>query len=281
MPLVSIVTPVLNGDRYVELCLRSVLEQTYTNIEHIFVDGGSTDSTLHTLDRYSREYPARIRYVAGQDDGIGTALNKGMKLAQGEVLGWIDSDDVYEPDAVAAAVSFLMQHRDAYFVFGECNIIDAWGKQIGKFPIKDFDLHEVVTKRDYVVFCASFFRREVFEATGGFNRIANDTDFWIRVALRYKLHRIPTVLANWRLHKDSVSAFKNTRGRAMIRTQLREDAGLCLKYGGHRYSRRYLRYVFFQIQDKLGIHYYLNFVILAKLRQNRLAVRLLRAVGAD
>ena len=101
-PLVSIITPVLNRVQYVEECILNIFNQTYPNIEHIFVDGSSTDGTLEVLSRYRAKNPDRVRYISESDNGLGDAVNKGWRMAKGEILGWIDTGDTYELDAIQA-----------------------------------------------------------------------------------------------------------------------------------------------------------------------------------
>src|SRR5918993_4779401 len=101
---VSILTPTFNAEKYLSQCLDSVLAQTYPHVEHVIADGGSTDGTLDTLREYQQKYPGRIKFVSGPDNGVGSALNKAYRLSSGDILGGIDADDIYQPDAVATAV---------------------------------------------------------------------------------------------------------------------------------------------------------------------------------
>jgi glycosyltransferase involved in cell wall biosynthesis len=86
-PLISVLTPILNGAKYLEACISSVLQQNYANIEHIFVDGGSTDKTLEILTKYSSQFPDRIRFVSKPDDTVGEAWNNGVTMAKGRSWG--------------------------------------------------------------------------------------------------------------------------------------------------------------------------------------------------
>ncbi len=102
--LVSVITPVLNGVKYLEECIQSVLKQGYPNIEHILVDGASTDGTEEMLASYQAKYPDRIRFISEPDEGIGVAMNKGLWMAKGGIFGGLMADDFYEPEAVQAVV---------------------------------------------------------------------------------------------------------------------------------------------------------------------------------
>jgi len=241
-PLVSIITPVFNANKYLEQCIQSVLNQTYSNIEHIFADGGSTDGTLDVLAKYQAKYPDRIRFISGPDKGVGSALKKAYKLSRGEIIGWIDSDDIYQTDAVETAVNFFQENADAHFVYGRCNLIDAKSEVIGCFVIKDFDLDEWLNIWHYIVFCATFFRRDVVEKVGFVNDLGNDLSFYMRVSKKYKMYRINKTLTNWRLHNDSISLKSAPREHNIRKNRAKEDFFLVLKYKGSVFSPRALIY---------------------------------------
>jgi glycosyltransferase involved in cell wall biosynthesis len=243
-PLVSILTPVFNANatEYLEQCIQCVLNQTYPNIEHIFADGGSTDGTLEVLEKYHKKYPDRIRYISEPDNGVGSALKNGYKIARGEIIGWIDSDDLYEPYAIETAVDFFTKNPDAYYAYGNCGMIDANGEEIGCFVNKDFDSDHWLNVWHYIVFCATFFKRDVIETVGFVNDLGNDLCFYLRVSKKFKLHRIHKKLTNWRLHEDSISLKDSKRESAIRRDRAKEDFLLVLKYGGSIFSPRALTY---------------------------------------
>ena len=241
-PLVSVLTPVLNANKYIRQCIESVLEQTYTNIEHVFADGGSTDGTLETLAAYQENYPERIRFLSSPDKGVGSALKKAYKICKGDILGWIDSDDKYNSDAVETGVKFFQLNPDAHFVYGRCNIINANSEVVGCFVIKDFDKDEWLNIWHYMVFCATFFRREVIEKVGFVNDLGNDLDFYLRVNKHFRMHRIEKTLTNWRLHQDSISLKRTTREHRIRKNRAKEDFFLVLKHHGSIFSPRALTY---------------------------------------
>lgn len=245
-PLVSIITQVLNGCKYLEPCIQSVLNQDYPNIEHIFIDGGSTDGTLVILTNYRDKYPDRTRFISEPDRGVGDAWNKGLRMAKGEIFGWLGSDDMSEPSAIRAVVEFFKSHPDAYFVFGGCNIIDEKGEIIDKSKSKDFDLEEIINKGCYVPTPSSFYRREVIEKIGFYNTIGNDLDFLIRAGKAFKIYRIEKTLSNFRKHGYSQSGSKKTH-----RIWLREDCIVSRRYGGSIFSGYCRRYYAFLIIEGL------------------------------
>jgi len=257
-PLVSIITPVRNGIKYLQTCIQSVLNQTYPNIEHIFVDGGSIDGTLEMLASYQSKYRDRIRFISEPDKGVGEAVNKGLKIAKGEIFGWIDSDDLYEPDAIQTVVDFFRANPDACFVFGRCYMVNEEGETITEIITKDFNFHEAINDRHYIVFCAAFYKREVIEKVGYFNTLGNDLDFWLRVGQVFKLHRIDKALSKWRLHEGSISGSKGTAQARIRKTRIKEDYVICKRYGAGIFSPRARRYYRFVILDTLHLYPLVN-----------------------
>ena len=278
-PLVSIITPVLNGMKYLETCIQSVLGQSYPHIEHIFVDAVSHDGTLERLQRYGADYPGRIRIISEPDNGVGEALNKGFAMARGEIFGWLDSDGRYQPDTVEMVVNFYRGHPEAYFVFGDANHIDEAGDIIGKHPTRDFNLKEAINDRCYIPFQSAFHRREVIQRVGGFNPLGNSHDFWIRVGKVYQLHRIDRVLSNNRLVKDSIFFSRDPRQKRVLRDRLLEDYNLCRGNGGSMLAPRCRRYFIHKMLDRIGLYLLLAYPF-EKLRQrNRFVYKLSRIAG--
>lgn len=238
-PLVSIITPVLNGSKYLEACIQSVLNQSYPYIEHVFVDGGSIDGTLDILSSYKVKYPDRIRFISESDKSAGEAWNKGLRMAKGEIFGWLGSDDMYEPNAILTIVEFFRTNPDAYFVFGDCNTINEKGEVIGKFVTKNFDLEETINDRHYIPCPSAFYKREVIEKIGLLDtrETGVELDYWIRVGKIFQVHRIEKVLSNFRIHKDSVSGAKDA-GKMYIREGFR----ISRRHRGSIFSPRVRRY---------------------------------------
>ncbi len=212
-PLVSVVTPVLNGIKYLEPCLQSVLNQNYPHIEHIFVDGGSTDGTLEMLKSYQDKYPDRVRYITGQDKNAADAWNKGWQIARGDILGWLGADDTYEPNAITTVVEFCQLHPEAYFVYGDCNVIDEIKGRVTIFKAKGGNLEQLLNGPNYVATTSSFYKREVIEQIGlmqtEFNGYSCDLDYWMRVAKVFQMYHIEGILSNFRLHVDSTTGSKD------------------------------------------------------------------------
>ncbi|HRY21099.1 MAG TPA: glycosyltransferase family 2 protein, partial [Flexilinea sp.] len=136
-PFVSIVTPSFNQAEFLERTIQSVLSQDYPNLEYIIIDGGSTDGSVEII----RKYENRLAYwVSEKDKGQTNAINKGFNRAKGEIFAWLNSDDIYEPGAIQAAVEALMSDPSLGFVYGDCNFIDSHDRIIGKFDVRQTDL---------------------------------------------------------------------------------------------------------------------------------------------
>mgnify|MGYP001568380990 CR=1 FL=1 len=203
-PLVSIITPVRNGIKYLPECIQSVLNQNYPNIEHVIVDGVSSDGTVDILASYKAKYPDRIKYISEPDKSAGEAWIKGVRIAKGTILGWLGADDTYTPDAVQKVVKFFETNTDAYFVFGGCNYINENGDVIRKVVPKDFDLNEAINDMCSLPTTSAFYRREVIEKVNP-NIIAeqdSEVEYWIKVGKQFKIYRIEPVLSNFRVYNS-------------------------------------------------------------------------------
>jgi glycosyltransferase involved in cell wall biosynthesis len=200
LPLVSVVTPSLNQGRYVEAAIQSVLEQEYPRLEHIVVDGGSTDGTLDVLRRHPH-----LRWVSEPDRGQADAVNKGVAMAAGEVIGWLNADDLYLPGAIRAGVDALRE-SGAALVYGGWRQIDEDGRTIRDVPPVPFDYRAQLEERNAVAQPGSLITREAWEAVGGLDssyRYAMDYELWLRLAARFEVVHVDRVLGAYRYHPVS------------------------------------------------------------------------------
>jgi glycosyltransferase involved in cell wall biosynthesis len=194
--LVSVVTPSLNRGAFIEETIRSVKAQSYPQIEHIVIDGGSTDGTLDILRRYKH-----LTWVSEPDKGPTDAVNKGLRMARGEVVGFLGAEDTYTPGAVQCAVDCLTEYPCVDVVYGDCNVIDATGKVFHQFNPGEFDLGKLL-RGCYIPGPTAFIRKSVLDKVGHLDtnlKLANDYDLWLRIGLNFQVKYIPKVLANFRL----------------------------------------------------------------------------------
>jgi glycosyltransferase involved in cell wall biosynthesis len=201
MTLVSIVTPSLNQARYLREAIESVRAQTHSPLEHIVVDGGSTDGTLDILSDYRD-----LRWTSEPDRGQSHALNKGFDLAAGEILGWLNADDAYDPDAVAQAVAAIRE-IGAALVYADVTRVNDDGvnpRRIHSRPA--FDLWTELNLGCGIYSPAVFFTRAALDAAGPLDEslhLTMDYDLWLRIGKRFPIRRVDAVWAVQRIHDDA------------------------------------------------------------------------------
>jgi GT2 family glycosyltransferase len=204
LPRISIVTPSYNQAQFLEETIRSVLLQNYPNLEYIIIDGGSTDESVEII----RKYESHLAYwVSERDRGQSDAISKGFRRATGEMLAWINSDDVYKPNAVAEAVKYLMGHAECPVVYGDVDFVDGAGKFISHFQT-DLFLPPRMFFDHFIPQPAAFIRRQAFELAGGLDTALHfcmDYDLWLRVALNGCFEHVPRTWALYRVHGTSKS----------------------------------------------------------------------------
>lgn len=201
-PLVSIVTPSLNQVSFLEEAMRSVLEQDYPNLEYILIDGGSTDGSLEVIERY-RHRLAFFR--SGADEGQADAINRGLAQARGEIVAWLNSDDVYLPGAVGQAVEALTSHPEAGAVYADGVMVDR------DLTVLDRHVYRPVTVLDLLCFevilqPTVFLRRSVLEHVGFLDpayHLILDHELWVRAAARYPFHYVRGFWALERTHPEA------------------------------------------------------------------------------
>jgi glycosyltransferase involved in cell wall biosynthesis len=203
LPLVSIITPSLNQGRFIRDTIESVLSQEYPKLEYIVMDGGSTDDTLDILHSYGN----RLTWRSAPDLGQADAVNSGFRLAKGEILGWLNSDDTYQPGAVKAAVEHLATNPDTAVVYGDAYYIDEKNTVIGTYPTEDFDMGRLA---EACLICqpTAFMRRAALQTVGFLDpalRYCMDYDLWIRLGRRFRIDRIKRFLANSRRYPETKS----------------------------------------------------------------------------
>jgi glycosyltransferase involved in cell wall biosynthesis/GT2 family glycosyltransferase len=225
-PKVSIVTPSFNQVRFLPETFRSLAAQDYPNIEHIVVDGGSTDGTVELL-----KAARGIRWVSEPDRGQVDALNKGFAMATGDILAWLNSDDTLRPDAVRVAVEAL-ERTGADLVYGDLRIMDEDGTHLRMFYGIPFDYRVLLYGIDYIGQQSVFFRRTLLEKAGPLRTEfdnAFDYELWLRMARHGRLMYVPQLRGHIRHHvaAKSVAAAPRTWAETdRIRREYWKSGGL-------------------------------------------------------
>jgi glycosyltransferase involved in cell wall biosynthesis len=225
-PLVSVVTPSLNQGRFLADALDSVIAQQHPAIEHIVVEGGSTDETATVLEEYTRR--AHIRVIEDVPPrGQAAALNVGFRAARGEIIGWLNADDRYVPGAFAAATETLV--GEVKLMYGDWQIIDELGAVIRSQVAGKFDRRDLLNGTGGTIGQpAVFFRRELFERIGYLDEnlhYAMDYDFWLRAAEVTEFRRFAGTLAQFRHHPDSKTVDQPNRFYPEARRVARAHGG--------------------------------------------------------
>ncbi|MGH9678087.1 MAG: glycosyltransferase family 2 protein [Candidatus Acidiferrum sp.] len=179
--LVSIVTPSFNQGRYIERTVRSVLCQAYPAIEYLVMDGKSGDETATILDKY---HASGMRLVCERDAGQADALHRGFSLVDGEILAWLNADDVYAgPNVVANAVAYFARHPEVDVLFGRRVVMDVDGRFRGLWPRIGFEAG-MLRRVDFIPQECCFWRRSLWERAGGYvhrgYEFAMDYELWLR-----------------------------------------------------------------------------------------------------
>jgi len=223
-PRVSIITPSLNQGRFIERTIGSVLDQSVEDIEYLVFDGGSRDETLDILKRYE----SRLRWVSEPDRGQADAVNKGLRSCRGDVIGWLNSDDIYYPNAVAAVCEYFGSRPDIDVIYGEANHIDEKDRMIEAYPAEDWDLQRLA---DVCFLCqpAVFFRRRVIERFGVLDErlhFCMDYEYWLRIALGgASFGRLRQVVAGSRLYAETKTLGSRVKVHREINNMLRARLG--------------------------------------------------------
>jgi glycosyltransferase involved in cell wall biosynthesis len=250
-PLVSIITPSFNQAKFLRDTIRSVIGQDYSAIEYIIVDGGSTDGSVEII----QEYAARVAWwVSEKDKGQAEAINKGMARANGEIVAWLNSDDLYLPGAVEQAVIALQANPQAGIVFANAITIDAEGRPLNLLAFPDWGLKDLIGFR---IICqpAVFMRRELYEQVKGLDlnyHYMLDHHLWIRIARQSSVKHIPATWAAARYHAaaknvSQAEGFASEAIRLLAWMQTQPDLIPMIEQnkhqvlaGAHRLNARYL-----------------------------------------
>ena len=202
MMKVSVVTPSFNQARFIERTLDSVRHQVGAEVEHLVFDGGSGDGTVDILGRCG----PGVAWTSARDDGQADAVNQGFRAATGDVIGWLNSDDVYRPGAIARVVEYFAGHPDVDVVYGKADLIDADDHALGSYPTEPWNLERL---KDVCYICqpALFMRREVVRRHGALDgrlHYCMDYEYWLRLGRAgVRFAYLPETLAASRMYETN------------------------------------------------------------------------------
>ncbi len=235
LPLVTVITPSYNQGRFIRETIESVLSQQYPNLEYIVVDGLSNDETAQIC----AEYADRLTFVTEKDQGQSDAINKGFAMARGEIVAWLNSDDIFLPGAVERAVEAFLREPELGAVYGEGYQVDVDGEVKQRFAVTEpFNLWKLVYMSDYILQQTVFFRGKVFDEVGLLERDLHygmDWEILIRIGKRFMLRYLPYYMGSLREHGEAKTA---TGG--IVR--FRELTAIMRRHGNMRFPPGYVIY---------------------------------------
>ena len=205
LPRITVVTPCYNGGRFLEACIRSVLDDDYAGLEYIVIDGGSTDDSVEII----KKYEARLAYWHSRcDRGQAHAINTGLARATGDVVAYLNADDRYRPGTLHTVAGLFRERPDVNVVFGDADFTDEAGRTTARYVGVDQPFaRKIQYWRGWPVPQPTvFLRRAVLQAHGGLDEschYALDYDWFLRIARTERFHHAGAVLAEYRLRGDS------------------------------------------------------------------------------
>ncbi|NWF57766.1 MAG: glycosyltransferase [Fischerella sp.] len=235
--MISIITPVYNGDRFIEACIKNVIEQNCSEIEHIIVDGDSKDRTVEIIKLYAYKYP-HIRWISEKDKGQSDAMNKGIAMAKGEILGILNVDDFYEPNVLNRVLEIFKDLPEPSLLVGNCNI---WGNNghinnVNK-PSR-LKLEDLLLGSDINPFPANpsayFYHTSLHQIIGMYKvdeDYAMDLDFILRSVKHATVKYVDEVWGNFRLIEgtktfNNVKTGRNIKSKKLIFDLYRKELSL-------------------------------------------------------
>ena len=250
---VSIVTPTYNSEEYLEKCIQSIMGQSHTDYEHIIVDGGSKDRTIEIIKKYENQY--NMIWISEPDQGMYDAIAKGFRMATGDILCWLNSDDFYMPWTLKE-VSTIFEKRNIHWVVGSCS---SFNQKTG------FSKTELVTFPRYAIKSgwmdgtrlstiqqeSSFWSKKLYDKVGGLNinlKMAGDFDLWHKFAQYETLFTVNSVFANFRVHEGQKSSDKE---------KYRMETG-----GLNLWQKLLHRIKFYKVANKILRIFYVNKLII-------------------
>jgi glycosyltransferase involved in cell wall biosynthesis len=220
---ISVVTPSFNQGRFIESTILSVIKQSYPNIEYIIMDGASSDNTVNILEKYQNSLK---EWVSEPDSGQSNAINKGMLRTTGEIMCWLNSDDLLLPGALHTVVSYFDRHPDVDIVYGNRLMIDENGMEIGRWVLPGHD-NDILSWADYIPQETLFWRRRVWDKVGAkideSYSFAMDWDLLVRFRdVGAKFAHIPQFLGAFRIHEHQKTSVAINEIGNLEMTRIRE-----------------------------------------------------------
>lgn len=231
-PKISIITPSFNQGKFIRQTIESVLNQNYPNLEYLVIDGGSSDETISILKSYGKKF----YWISEKDAGQTDAINKGLIKATGEVIGYLNSDDLLLPGAVQRVAEEFRNKPELMWLSGDYYIINKHGKKIQAFTVwykkilRTFPYLPILSIANFIAQPSTFWRKKLHDEVGVFDQSLHycmDYDFWLRCLQKYPLHILTIPLSVFRIHQAS-------KGGSQFNKQFAEEHSVLRRYRTNR-----------------------------------------------
>lgn len=220
-PKISIITPSFNQGQFIKETIESVLNQNYPHLEYLVMDGGSTDETVKIL----KSYGEKINWVSKKDRGQAAAINEGIKKSTGEIIAYLNSDDVMLPHTLKRVADYFMSHDEAMWLTGDYSIINEKGQKIQSFVpkyktlLRKLPYFNTLVVANFIIQPSTFWKRSLTDEIGFLDEslhLCLDFDYWLRIIKKHPLHVLPNKLSLFRIHGAS-------KGLALYEKQFKEE----------------------------------------------------------
>ena len=235
LPSLSVVTPSFNSAEFLDDAIQSVRHQRAVAVEHIVMDGGSTDGTTVLLQRYPH-----LQWKSEPDQGQSDAINKGFRCAKGDLVGWLNADDYYLPGGLHAIARAAAEHPEADVIYGDCLFVDSEGRLVRSKVEHAFDAAILMYFGCYIPSTSTFFRRRLIESGVLLDcdyRVCMDFEYFARLAhAGCEFHYVPRFIAAFRWHENNISLSQAAR-------RFQERRQVQLRFGARRHSDATFRWL--------------------------------------
>jgi glycosyltransferase involved in cell wall biosynthesis len=228
LPTISIITPSFNQGHFIKETIDSVLSQNYPNLEYLVMDGGSTDDTVKIL----KSYGEKIKWISKKDKGQTDAINQGIKMTHGDIVAYLNSDDVMLPNTLNTIAEYFLNNNDAMWLTGDYFIIDEHGNKIQPLVIKykrllrNFPNKITLSIANFIIQPSTFWRRSLSNEIGFFREDLHyvmDFEYWMRIIQIYPLHVLSNPFSLFRIHGSS-------KGGSLFEKQFTQEHEIVVEY---------------------------------------------------
>lgn len=266
-PKISIIMPTYNRSDYICEAIESALGQTYDNIELIVIDDGSTDGTRKQLEKYSSD--RRFKYMRQENQGQSIARNKGLKMAEGEFIAFLDSDNIWLPGKLERQVEIMNKNQSFDIFYGDGILIDEKGAEVSRENMSRYsgNITRHLIKDNCVSMNTTLTRKKCFDELGGMSeevRAGDDYELWLRLSTKFKFYYTPEYFVRYRVMDDQISTDKyrrfNSNERVLQKFFERFPESVTKVEKKRAISYFYIRKVRHEISERRFIRAFINII---------------------